>query len=108
MTNEEKSLLLYMEARAVDHGGLIDARRMNEADMAIAQRWNESGFIRFGRLASESLPMPCGSAHWCSLSDDAWFHAHAERRARHARINARRTWRTRNEMIEDKEVSCPD
>ena len=31
LTKEEKSLLLYIETRAVDHGGLIDNRHIDAA-----------------------------------------------------------------------------
>ena len=94
MTKTERSLLLYMESRAVDHGGLVHTQHINEEDVEIAKRWSETGFIKFGRLASECLPMPSGSTHWCELSDEAWSLAHNERRDRYNRINSKRKWFT--------------
>lgn len=96
MDKDERSLLLYLETRAVDHGGLVHTQHMNDIDMDIAKRWDTSGFLRFGRVASDCLPMPSGSTHWCELSDEAWGLAHAERRARWKRINDER----------DKSIGC--
>ena len=98
MTKDEKSLLLYLETRAVDHGGLVHTQHMNSDDMEIAKQWNEARFVRFGRLASDCLPMRSGATHWCELSDEAWALAHAERRERYTRINSKRKWFT----IDDK------
>ena len=95
MSKDERSLLLYLETRAVDYGGKVDVRHMNSDDMAIAKIWNKSGFLGFGRVASED----CSSsgAHWCRLTDEAWRLAHEERRARAARMYAQRTWKTTEE-----------
>lgn len=92
MTKEEKSLLLFFETCAVDHGGLIDIRHMNDEDMETALRWGKSEFVRSGRVASECLKYLMGRTHWCELSDEAWDLAHAERRERYKRINSKRTW----------------
>jgi hypothetical protein len=98
MSKCEKSLLLYLETRAVDHGGLVCTQHMNSEDMATAKRWSESGFVRFGRLAADCLPgRHGGSTHWCELSDDAWTLAHSERRERYTRINSKRKWLTTDE-----------
>jgi len=101
MTKEEKSLLLYFECRAVDHGGLVDTRHMNADDMAIAKYWNDVGFVRFGRLTMESIKsfshLAAQITHWCELSDNAWSIAHAERRARYHRIHSKRKWKTTKE-----------
>lgn len=80
-TRDEKSLLLYFETQSVDYGGKLEGRRMNSDDFAIAKRWNEAGFVRFGRITSCDLKKSVRD-HWCVLSDDAWKLAHAERRAR--------------------------
>lgn len=91
LTRQEKSLLLYMETQAVYYGGLLQAQLMNEADFEIAERWNECGFVRFGRLSVED-PAACRETsdfdrtHWCVLSEEAWVAAHAERRARCQRV----------------------
>lgn len=106
MTKDEKNLLLYFETCAVDQGGLVSIDHMNAEDMAIAKRFNESGFIRFGRLASECLPkyspstLGNGSTHWCELSDEAWNLVHEERRDRYKRINEKRSWYTTKEKRE--------
>lgn len=91
LTKEEKSLLLYFETQATDYGGTLEAARMNETDMAIARRWNESGFVQFGRIAIADIREHGGvhRTHWCVLSEEAWTAAHAERRARCDRLMAR-------------------
>lgn len=88
LTKEEKSLLLYMETQAVDYGGKLEAVRMNADDFEIAKRWNESGFVLFGRIAANDIQTRGGitRTHWCVLSEDAWATAHAERRARCQRL----------------------
>ena len=90
-TNTEKSLLLYFETQAVDYGGKLESVRMNADDFAIAKRWNEAGFVQFGRIAFHDIKNNAGVArdHWCVLSDEAWKLAHAERRARCERVMAK-------------------
>ena len=90
-TNTEKSLLLYFETQAVDYGGKLESVRMNADDFAIAKRWNEAGFVQFGRIAFHDIKKNAGVArdHWCVLSDEAWKLAHAERRARCERVMAK-------------------
>lgn len=97
MTKEERSLLLYLETRAVDHGGLVTTPQMNADDFAILDRWNESGFMEFGRLTRASIEKLCGSTHWVRLSETAWKLAHEERRARCERIYGSRNWETTEE-----------
>ncbi len=92
MRHDELKLLLYLETRAVDHGGRVDTRRMNEAEMDIANRWNAEGFLEFGRIVYADCT-PHGS-HWVRLSDDAWQKVHAERKARARRVWAKRTFQT--------------
>lgn len=96
MTKQEKSLLLYLETRAVDHGGRVDTRRMNKEDMFTAAQWSQKGYVRFGRLAYESVAY--SSTHWCLFSDIAWLDAHAERRAKAGRLLANRTWKMTEEL----------
>lgn len=43
MTSDERSLLLYLETRAVDHGGKVDAQHMNKEDFDIAKKWMKKG-----------------------------------------------------------------
>lgn len=89
-TKDEKSLLLFFETAAVDYGGTLESIRMNAEDFAIAKRWNETGFVKFGRIAFKDIKNHAGIArdHWCVLSEEAWNLAHAERRARCERLMA--------------------
>ena len=101
MNRQDVALLLYLETCAVDHGGLIDARKMNEGDFVLAENWVSAGFlVGFGRVASE-----CIKGHrtrWVNLSDRAWFEAHRQRRQRHQRIWERRPWYTTEEKRTDQ------
>jgi len=104
LTKDERSLLLYLETCATDHGGLVDRRRMNEEDVAIVERWDKEGFLAFGRICFDdikTLAKSCGPkryTHWCELSDKAWKSAHVERRARSHRIMSKRTWKKTSEV----------
>lgn len=93
MSHDELSLLLFFETAAVDRGGVLESARMNAGDFAIAKRWNESGFVRFGRIAFKDINNrgTNPSDHWCVLSEEAWIAAHAERRSRSERLTSRLT-----------------
>jgi hypothetical protein len=84
MSREEKSLLLYFECCMVDYGGKVQSARMNADDFKIAEEWNKTGFVKFGRIKHNdidwTLKVPFN--YWCVLSADAWDYAHAERKAR--------------------------
>lgn len=95
MTREELALLLYLETCQVDQSGAVDPRRVNTQDMAIIRRWEDEGFVVFGRVSA--LDITPSRAYWVGLSDEAWAAAHAERRARAARCAERRTWETTHE-----------
>lgn len=83
MAGLERSVLLYLESRAVDHGGLVDAARMNAADFKIARGWSVEGLIRFSRIPSGLWDqVRSGSRHVVELSDEAWQCAALERRRR--------------------------
>jgi len=88
MTSDERSLLLYFETRMVDYGGLIDVKHMNNVDRDIADKWNEEGFIKSGRIKAHSIII---FGHWCEFSEEAWKLAHLERRAKCKRIMSRQT-----------------
>lgn len=90
ITRDERNLLLYFETQAVDYGGTLESVRMNADDFAIAKRWNEAGFVQFGRIALSDITKHNGIArdHWCVLSEEAWKLAHAERLARCERVMA--------------------
>lgn len=98
MTKDERSLLLFFETACTDQGGIFDPRHMNQEDAKIMEAWKACGFIQQGRLTFESIKrqnkvMPL----WVLLSDEAWVLAHQERRARHARLYAKRSWETTDE-----------
>ena len=102
MNKDERSLLLYLETRAVDYGGLVDTRHMNDDDNKIAEKWNETEFIQYSRITIASLNTLSNKhqTHAVFLSDDAWKLAHEERLARNKRMIEKRTWVTTNEKIE--------
>lgn len=98
MSRDERTLLLYLETRAVDHGGAVDTHRMNGDDMTTAKEWAESGFIGFGRIVfRDAKSLPDGVSHWVELSERAWQLAHLERRNRAKRMSDKRTWRKTSE-----------
>ena len=55
MNNHEKTLLLFFECAAVDYGGLLQGLRMNTEDHETARRWNDSGFIQYGKIHSNDI-----------------------------------------------------
>ena len=89
-TRDEKNLLLYFETQAVDYGGTLESMPLNADEFAIVKRWNEAGFVHFGRIAFHDIKRHNGVArdHWVVLSEEAWTLAHAERRARCERVMA--------------------
>lgn len=98
MSSDERSLLLYLETRAVDYGGRVDIRRMNTDDINIAEKWAKEGFIKFGRIVAHHINSQ--GAHFCILSDEAWDLAHAERRLRSERMWLKRDWISTSENVE--------
>lgn len=107
-TKDERSLLLYLETRAVDHGGRVADANINAEDLAIAERWNAQGYVNFGRVAWEDVTAGrvTGSAHWCLLSPEAFEDAHRLRRERAARMWANRTWRSTAEKREAEHAAA--
>jgi hypothetical protein len=102
LTKEERSLLLFFEANAVDHGGALNTQHMNDADRAIAARWHEEKFIEFGRIAMASLQATVAASghrrtHYVVLGPEALALAQEERRARIERMAKDRTWRKARE-----------
>ncbi len=89
MSNAERSLLLFLETQAVDHGGLIHVQSMNDEDVTIAKRWAATGFIEFGRVAMASLQSSIRTEHrsqWVRLSGQAFVAAATERQCRADRL----------------------
>lgn len=98
-TRDEKSLLLYLEARAVDFGAIIDGRQMNDDDEAILARWVRTGFVETGRIRADKDPVSGAIRlrRWVRLSPAAVQEAHAERAARIDRVWESRAWATTQE-----------
>lgn len=90
MSKDERSLLLFLETRQVDYGGRVNLQHMNQIDMAIAEKWNEEGFIGFGRIVIRNHNSD--GTHWCKLSEEAFKLAHEERINRANRMWENRTW----------------
>lgn len=100
MSAAEKSLLLFFETCAVDARGRVDFRRMNDADRAIAESWNDQRFIGFGRIRAADISVGSVNTHWCYLSKEAWAAAHEQRRDRADVSYRRREWNpTREECL---------
>lgn len=98
LSKDGKSLLLFLETRAVDYGGRVDARHMNSDDFVIAKIWSDGRFIEFGRIYSKDVTSQ--GAHWVRLSDEAFVLAHQLRKER-----AERMWG--NRVYETTRRGCP-
>lgn len=103
-TKEELNLLLYLESRAVDHGGLLDTALMNDEDWAVLEDWADANpnYVQYGRLSHHDIDRigryrAARITHWVRLSPEAVEDAQAERRARMERMWAKRTWTTTEE-----------
>lgn len=96
MTKDERSLLLFLETRATDHGGKVATVHMNKEDFEIAERWTAKGFVEFRRIPfhdiNNKVPRPKVCTYFVTLSEEAWTAAHAERRARCKRIRSKIGW----------------
>lgn len=98
MSKDERSLLLFLETRAVDYGGRVNAKHMNDDDFKIAERWTKEGFISFGRIKFKHINSD--GANSVNLSEEAWKLAHEERKERFKRLWLKRTWITTKENID--------
>jgi hypothetical protein len=94
----ERSLLLYAETCVVDHGGLLEAARMNREDIAALENYQEHGVLTFGRIpfymVEEIESGHWKPTHWVTFTDRAWAMAHGLRR----HIAETRTSATRNKV----------
>lgn len=74
LSQDERSLLVYLETRAVDHGGIVAGHHMNEMELKVAEEWNRENFIRFTRLRPDFLDdvKKNGGSHAVELSDIAY------------------------------------
>lgn len=96
LTREQKSLLLYLEARAVDHRGIVNTMQMNQGDLEQAAEWVRDGTL----LAWRRLPWAWadqhsdlgtkGCTHFVKLSAQAVAQAHQLRLER-AEFGAKHT-----------------
>lgn len=84
LTRQALSLLLFLETRAVDYGGRVNGRHMNEQDFALAKKMASDGLIGFGRIVARDCNRD--GAHWVTLTPEAWEAVHGERKARAARM----------------------
>lgn len=88
LSRDEKSILLYAETCMVDRAGLLEAARMNEADIAALKKFKEAGALDFGRIPFKTIdtlihPHHGGKlTHWVTFHEPAWQAAHALRRVR--------------------------
>lgn len=91
MTKAERSLLLFLETQAVDHGGQVTSVSMNGEDHAIARQWAIDGFLRFSRMRSDLIPdgLMAKYAHVVELTPFAFECAAMERRRRAERSQRR-------------------
>ena len=88
--SKHKSLLLYLETRAVDYSGRVDGRYMNDEDTEMAKKWNDEGYLEFGRVCSDDLRSNAGSLS-VHLSEQAYADV-----ARFRKERAERGWKNRN------------
>lgn len=104
MTEAEIKLLLSFETYAVDNFGRVDTIHMSSEDWKIAKRWNKTGFVKFGRVATKYLDSYIKdkttnytNTHWCYLSSDAWKIVHKERHNKAGKNWIKRNWITTDE-----------
>lgn len=97
-TQEEKSLLLFLETCAVDYGGAVVMSHMNDEDFKIAECWHREGFLKFGRICSKDIiEKQRRLTYWVRLSTVALALAHALRGERMERTWKNRKYRTAEE-----------
>lgn len=82
LSKDEISLLLYLETCLVDQAGRVGMEQMNKDDIEIAKRWNEEGFIKFGRILMTDIYPGSNRTHFVNFSDEAWTLAHLYRKVR--------------------------
>lgn len=90
MSRDERSLLLFLETRAVDYSGRVNIQHMNPDDLNMAKKWNDSGFIEYGRIVFKHINKD--GNNWVILSDEAWRLAHEARKDRAKRMLIKRNW----------------
>lgn len=86
ITRDQRSILLYAEACAVDYGGLLEGIRMNKDDHAALAELAAAGILTHGRIPGKMLgTFQRNVTNWCDLTEAGWALAHQLRRARAAK-----------------------
>jgi len=80
----ETDFLLYLEDRLVEHRGKVRSDQIRPEEVALAQRWNASGFLQFTPIRPEEVDYSQSNpaTHRVSFSEEAWALAAQVRRAR--------------------------
>jgi len=91
ITRDQRSILLYVETCAVDHGGLLEGIRMNADDHTAMAQLQHAGILKHGRVPGRLLgTFQRNVTHWCDLTDAGWELAHQLRRACARKVSAAR------------------
>lgn len=92
ITREQRSILMYAETCAVEHGGLLEGIRMNADDHVALTQLAVEGILNYGRIPGKLLGTfkVRQATHWCDLTEAGWALAHQLRRARAAKPDAAR------------------
>lgn len=92
LSKSERGILLYAETCLVDFGGLLEGRRMNNADIDALKKFQQAGVLEFGRIPLKTLGMLMKAGreptYWVTFNDASWALAHALRRHRAAQGNS--------------------
>lgn len=102
LTKEEKSLILYIETRAVDHDSMIDTKQINATDEQILKKYHNEGWIKYGRVHSNHA-IKTGKGMYVLLSDEL-FEIAAELRKQRAKRGMERSKELYNEARAAYEV----
>lgn len=106
LNRKQEGLLMYLETRAVDHSGRVDMARMNKEEREQAEKWNESEYIRFGRI--RWADHTAEGSNWVQLSVKAWEDVHLARRARANRSFENKSYQTTEAHITTEESNIPE
>lgn len=86
LSKDGKSTLLYFETCAVDQGGRVDMRKMNQPDREAADGMKLAGVIKFERVPAALIEGH--STYYVELTPLGWEMAHQLRRERSERVGA--------------------
>lgn len=84
LSAQEAELLLYLEARLVEHRGAVRSDLMRPEELALAERWDAAGLLRFRALGAQDVDyrQSAPATHRVEFSERAWQLAGQARRAR--------------------------